>query len=397
MSDLNAGRHRIFGEYIQIAGSASKLCNIEVVRYAHDLIRRITTETLHNGGGLVSFVGKEPIQNTDIPDSPAIIFNWTILETANSLIAQGPLPWPQSRPPLVVVTSERAQQEIPEQRRALWERLLKSGFLRVEYIQPGARSGAMLREKQAHFGRVLVCIGGGTGVEHLAQLYLSRHRSVIPLDLPIGSSREDGTGGSERLNRYACANPRAFFRLRPGLEESGSTFLVAMATKRGMQNARTVVAGVMELIDALDNPHAFFVRLLNNSAEEFPLVEHYFRDVVDPVVQGLGYRVLEMGTSRMEHAFVNVEIFERLHYSDLVVADVTGQRPNCFIELGYALGAGIPVVVTAQQGTVLPFDQSAIPTLFWSIKATKESNQQQLLKFIEKNLDRPSIVNAAIC
>jgi nucleoside 2-deoxyribosyltransferase len=99
-----------------------------------------------------------------------------------------------------------------------------------------------------------------------------------------------------------------------------------------------------------------------------------------------------MGAERTEHAFLNVEIFERLHYSDLAIVDVTGLRLNCFVELGYALGRGNSVIVMAQQGTVLPFDQCAIPTHFWSLESSTESNRRLLLDFIEHNLDRPSLV-----
>ena len=101
-----------------------------------------------------------------------------------------------------------------------------------------------------------------------------------------------------------------------------------------------------------------------------------------------------MSTDRTEHAFLNVEIFARLHYSELVIVDITGLRPNCFIELGYALGREIPVIVTAQAGTHLPFDQGAIPTYFWALESGIARNQQLLLEFIEKNLPRPSIVTA---
>ena len=185
--DVAAVAHPLFGRYVHLAGSASKSRDAALIRYAHDLVRGITTEILRSGGGLVLFAGKEPVQAADIPDSPAIIFDWTILEAADSVASQGRLPWPHTRPPLVVAISEKAEQELPRHRRALWEKLLQAGLVRVEYIQPGARSGAMLRERQAQYGSVLVCIGGGTGVEHLADLYQARRKPVIPLDLPIGA------------------------------------------------------------------------------------------------------------------------------------------------------------------------------------------------------------------
>ena len=224
--------HTLFGRYIHLAGSASKSRDAALIRYAHDLIRRVAIEILRNGGGLVLFVGKEPVQAPDIPGSPALIFDWTILEAVDSVTSQGKLTWPHTRPPIVVATSEKAEQEIPQHRRVLLEKLLKSDLVRVEYIQPGARSGAMLRERQAQFGSALVCLGGGTGVEHLADLYQARHRPVVPLDLPLGASREDGIGGSERMSREARANPAAFLRLHPERSEAGASLLVAMGTKK---------------------------------------------------------------------------------------------------------------------------------------------------------------------
>jgi nucleoside 2-deoxyribosyltransferase len=95
-----------------------------------------------------------------------------------------------------------------------------------------------------------------------------------------------------------------------------------------------------------------------------------------------------------EHGFINVEIFERLHYSELAIVDITGERPNCFVELGYALGHGIPVIVTAQEGTVLPFDQHAIPCHFWNLENDTKTNRKLLLEFIEKNIGRPPLVTA---
>jgi hypothetical protein len=355
-------------------------------------MRCLTTEIVRGGGGLVLLAGKEPFQAADSPGSPPIIFDWTILEVAESIHSLGRLPWPHTRPPIVAVISEKAETEIPPHRRALWEKLLGSNLVRIEYIQPGARSGALLRERQAQFGSVLICIGGGTGVEHLADLYQARHKPVIPLDLPIGASREDGIGGSERMNREAKAHPAEFLRLHPERSEAGATLLAATGTLNGTVELEKVTSAVIRLLTAIDHPNAFYVRLLNKKMIEFPAVEFFFREIVDATIEKICYRRLEVGTDRAEHGFMNVDIFQQLHYSALAIIDVTGERPNCFIELGYALGRGIPVIVTAKEGTILPFDQNAIPCHFWNLEVDIESNRRQLLDFIEKNIGRPPLV-----
>ena len=97
---------------------------------------------------------------------------------------------------------------------------------------------------------------------------------------------------------------------------------------------------------------------------KFSVVEQFFREIVDPVVHEAGMSRIEIGTDKSEYAFINVAIFEDLHFSSVAIVDVTGERPNCFIELGYAL-RGNRVLVTAEEGTKLPFDQEMIPCHFW--------------------------------
>ncbi len=92
---------------------------------------------------------------------------------------------------------------------------------------------------------------------------------------------------------------------------------------------------------------------------------------------------------------MNVAIFESLHFSSLAMVDVTGERPNCFIELGYALGTGNRVLVTAEEGTPLPFDQTMIPCHFWKPGATVDDRIKALVEFWEKNINRPTIVKSA--
>lgn len=375
--------------YFHIAGSASSKTRTELIVYAHGLIREIATLIVQRGGGLVLFAGKEPRQNSEDQDSPALLFDWTVLEAAAQLLRTRSA---QTKPSIVVVLSEKAESEIPNHRQQLWGDLLKSGHLRVEHIQPGARSGAMIRERQAQFGDVLLCVGGGAGVEHLAESYGARRKPVIPLDLAVGASREDGTGGAQRLNREARVNPSEFLRVAPGREHMAGTLLTLLTTNGGHTAISEVVGSFSRVVAALDRPVAFYVRLLSPDMVEFADVEKFFREVVDPAVKKLAYRRAEMGTDASRHGFMNVEIFETLHYASMTIVDVTGQRPNCFIELGYALGRGNRVIVTAKSGTTLPFDQQAVPCFFWSPRNPAEETLRGFEAFIDKHLNRPPLV-----
>lgn len=131
---------------------------------------------------------------------------------------------------------------------------------------------------------------------------------------------------------------------------------------------------------------------LNPDHPKFKVVESFFRDIVDPIVDEAGMNRIEIGTDKSEHAFINVAIFESLHFSALAIVDVTGERPNCFIEFGYALGNPNRVLVTAEEGTKLPFDQQMIPCHFWKPGDSIPERKKSLLDFGENNINRPPIV-----
>ena len=117
------------------------------------------------------------------------------------------------------------------------------------------------------------------------------------------------------------------------------------------------VGVLVELLENLELPRAFAVRLLAPDHEEFAAVQGFFDTVVQPVLEGeLGYRLTVIdGRQAYDHARIDDEIFAKLHRASVVVADITGSRPNCFLELGYALGRSIPTIITARDGSDTPF------------------------------------------
>jgi hypothetical protein len=386
----------LLGRRIQIAGSASPQTDPRLIQYAHEIVRHLVPNVLLTGGGIVASIGKEPRAPGSAADSPSLIFDWTALEAAAECLRNDSLLWPGDLGlPIILVSSEKSESEIPESRRSLYEFLLTSGKVRVESIMAGSRAAVFLRQRQAQFGDALVILGGGTGVEHSADLYMARRRPVLPLDLALGASRDDGTGGGLRLSKQSRAEPHRFLRFGPAAMGTEGAALSSIGTRDGNAVSGEIAERLSTILSKVVRPDAFYVRLLRPDHSKFSLVESFFRDVVDPVVAEAGLSRVEMGTDRTEHAFMNVAIFESLHFSSAVIVDVTGERPNCFIELGYALRNTNRVLVTAEEGTNLPFDQQAIPCHFWKVGDPAPDRQKAFSEFWQRNIDRPQIIKGS--
>lgn len=381
----------LVGRRIHVAGSANPGTPAELVAYAHQLVRSLVRGAIKEGATLVVQAGPEPRLAPTNVGSPAMLFDWTILDEAMACLRSGTVQPSINGELLIIATSsEKAADDMPDARRPLWEELLHSGAVRLECIRPGSRSAQAIRELQAREGNVLITIGGGAGVEDLATTYAMRRLPIIPLDAPIGASRGDGTVGGEGLARLALTRPRSFFRL--GERGTESARLEGLSTRGGTIDPDVVASRTVRLLKDLARSQAFFVRLVNHEHPDFQSVESFFRGVVGPVGKEFGYQRYQVGTNEPSNAFINAEVFDELHHSPLAIVDLTGERPNCFIELGYALRGQGKVIVTARKGTKLPFDTNAIPCHFWRDDLEDVARQATFREAWHRNITRPPLV-----
>jgi len=76
------------------------------------------------------------------------------------------------------------------------------------------------------------------------------------------------------------------------------------------------------------------------------------------------------------------EIQSRIKKSAFVIVDLSEAKPNVYYELGYAEGQNKQVVMTAFQGTNLPFDVADIPTIFWEGQKQLKDRLREKIKLI---------------
>lgn len=375
---------------IHIAGSASERTEPSLIQYGHDLIRGLVNSLLRRGVRFLIQIGKEDYKRIDGTEIP-IIFDWTVLSETYNYILLNRLDFTSTtKKPIITLVKQDFLESLPARRRVLWDSMVSAGAIQLEFMAEGWSSGAVRRIRMAELGDLLIILSGGEGAEHLAQQYNQLYKPIIPLDLNLGSSKGDGSGGGAKLFSRMLLRHDPFLNLSiPAL--AGELFL-SIKTENGKNSVERVTKGILRLIENITPPIAFYVRMLAKDETDYNDVENYFRKVVDPIILKKGYSIKEMGTQVSSSPWINVEIFESLHKASVVVADLTGLRLNCLIELGYALGHSTKVILTAKKGTKLPLDTAMYECLFWDPMDKNEVKISSFQYYLERNLNRPPII-----
>jgi hypothetical protein len=378
---------------LHIAGSAHPAdADLPLLRDAHAVVRHLAYGWARRGGGLVAGLGAEPRHVADADLS--VVFDGTVLLAARDALADGVATARTSEGALLALRTSRSQYDLaPEHVAEALAQLTEAGAVDLELLPDTWRSGALMRRAQAELGGVLVTFGGGAGVEDLINLYRGRRFPVVPIEIDIGASHSDGAlGGGLGMARQALAHPSRFIEMAD--RSSPAARLVQLVMNKRRCKPRDIAVRLLTLLEDLKAPHAFCVRLLNRTHGDFVAVQWFFEQVAHPVLEAEGLCVIDLKESQQEYAWMQDEIFSQLHYAHTVLADLTGARPNCFIELGYALGRAHRVIVTAQDGERPPFDVDKLPWHFWQ-PGDAAAQRAALERHIEQYGGRPPLIEPA--
>jgi hypothetical protein len=126
---------------------------------------------------------------------------------------------------------------------------------------------------------------------------------------------------------------------------------------------------------------AFFARPF---LPEFAEIEEAIKRVFK---REIGVR-LETAAEKSEDLVVLQNIQAKIRNSHFLVADITGANPNVLIEVGYAMGAGKPVVLIQRQGddTRVPFDVQPFLRLFYTV--VQATDGRKVVALLSDELER---------
>lgn len=379
-------RSPLFGRRIHIAGSAARdlaVASTSDVDQARELVAALVPQLIERGATFVLPVDAEPVRGGD---QQPVCFDWLVWRTLRTHLHRRPDG--AVNPLAVAVQHHKTEQQIPTEYQTLWDELRGTDLVQIENVSHWDMNSKRM-EAQARFGDILIAIGGTEGVQFLANLYHEAGKPVVPLSCPVTLPDR----GALRLFARGLSSAEAA-RL---FKVSGTPSAHGWVNRLNF-SARTSVTEraerILALLEALEPPHAFVIRLLDPKNPDYEDVQEFFDVVVQPLVEEeLGYRMIVVdGHQPYEHARIDQDVFVKLHHSRVVVADITGSRPNCFLELGYALGRGLPVMLSQRDGEQHPFDLTTFAALHWQASGDVEERRRRFREHWGAIESRPPLV-----
>ena len=369
-----------FRRRVHIAGSISrcqKVASAEAVNKARSFVEGLVKELIRRGASFVLPVDDE---KTRPDDGLPFCFDWLVWKTLYENRDQRP---PKAEEKYVIaVQHHKSKYQIPAEYEHIWEGMADA----VDIHSVGNwNMGAKRLKAQASKGDILLLLGGGEGVLHLAELYLDAGKPVIPLDFKI----VDKGAGARKLFADVIKSESNSAELFSTKKRKPHAWMGRLDKGNELQ-----VKNLLELLDDLLPPAAFVIRLLDSEDENYKEVDKYYAKVVKPLVEGeYGFRLVTIDKQHSyEEPWINQEIFKQLHRSQVVLADLTGLRANCLVEVGYALGRRLPTLLLAKKGVQLPFDLQMRYTLFRKKSQSVAKKKKKFREHWHSALNLPALV-----
>jgi hypothetical protein len=100
-----------------------------------------------------------------------------------------------------------------------------------------------------------------------------------------------------------------------------------------------------------------------------PEIDSAYEGVIKPLGNEFGYNVLRVDEIQ-DSGHITEQILQHIGSSKIVLVELTGERPNCYYEAGYAHALRKDIIFCIREGEHIHFDLAAYRFIQWDTEAT---------------------------
>jgi len=112
-----------------------------------------------------------------------------------------------------------------------------------------------------------------------------------------------------------------------------------------------------------------------------PYLDSAYKGVIRPLGEQFGYSVLRIDEVE-DSGMITAQILESIAESEIVLADLTGARPNCYYETGVAYATGRELILSIKGDEEIHFDLSVNRFIRWETEQDFREQLEQRLRTI---------------
>ena len=179
--------------------------------------------------------------------------------------------------------------------------------------------------------------------------------------------------GGRALINFAAANHLAIFKTERELHPDGFPEELSDLEWMTAHNCTAEIVAELRLDASTPKVHSLLQQALAPPEDQLfvamkfgdELLDSAYEGVIKPVGAKYGLAVLRVDEIE-DSGLINLQMLEEIAKSRVVLADMTGARPNVYYEAGYAHAIGKEMIFTIHAGDRVHFDLAPYRFIEWS-------------------------------
>lgn len=113
------------------------------------------------------------------------------------------------------------------------------------------------------------------------------------------------------------------------------------------------------------------------------MLDYAYEVAIKPVIEEFVYKPVRVDKIQ-DSGKVTDQILKHIERSDIVLADLTGERPNCYYEAGYADASQKELILTIRKDSKVHFDLAGNRFIKWESEAQLKEALRERFKYIQE-------------